>query len=143
METKGQLTTADSAVAFLLAGNATITLVSKKTGNRFTYRIRAGYTDAGTKPYLWFISLLRGENNESDYSYLGRITNNQLFIGRKVPKPNDISRSCPSALAFDYFWQHLSRGNIPPLLEIWHEGKCGRCNKKLTVPESIEIGIRS
>jgi len=26
-------------------------------------------------------------------------------------------------------------------LEIWHEGRCGRCNRKLTVPASIALGI--
>jgi hypothetical protein len=26
-------------------------------------------------------------------------------------------------------------------VEFWHEGKCGRCNRKLTVPSSIESGF--
>lgn len=26
-------------------------------------------------------------------------------------------------------------------VEIWHEGKCGRCGRQLTVPESIESGF--
>jgi hypothetical protein len=25
--------------------------------------------------------------------------------------------------------------------EVYHEGRCGRCNRKLTVPESIETGL--
>jgi hypothetical protein len=24
---------------------------------------------------------------------------------------------------------------------VWHEGRCGRCGRKLTVPESIESGF--
>ena len=27
------------------------------------------------------------------------------------------------------------------MLEVWHEGRCGRCNRALTVPESIASGI--
>ena len=33
-------TTPDQAKAFLLAGNARMTVVSKATGTRFTYRVR-------------------------------------------------------------------------------------------------------
>ena len=133
----GQFTSAQAALAFMVAGNATVTLVSKKTGTRFTFKIRAA--DSGE---VRFVSLLRGADNESDYSYLGRVdATGKLWIGRKVPKPGDISRGAPSALAFDYAWQHLAKGSIPPLLEIWHEGRCGRCNRKLTVPASIESGF--
>ena len=137
----GQLASAESALAFMVAGNATVTLVSKKTGNRFTYKIRQAETDSDSQSELYFVSLLRGADNESDYSYLGRIAKGQLYIGRKSPKPGDIGRDAPSALAFDYAWQHITRGNLPAVLEIWHEGKCGRCGRKLTVPSSIESGF--
>jgi hypothetical protein len=26
-------------------------------------------------------------------------------------------------------------------LEVWHEGRCGACGRRLTVPESIERGL--
>ncbi|MGQ4872128.1 MAG: DUF6011 domain-containing protein, partial [Candidatus Thorarchaeota archaeon] len=29
---------------------------------------------------------------------------------------------------------------LPEKVRIWHEGKCGRCGRRLTVPESIESG---
>lgn len=138
---QAQLKTAETALGFMLAGNATVTLVSKKTGNRFTYQIRQAKSDTDAQTDLYFIGLLRGPNNEADYSYLGRIAKGQVYIGRKVPKPGDIGRDAPSAIAFDYAWQHLERGRVPDLLEIWHEGKCGRCNRKLTVPSSIAAGI--
>ena len=57
---------AAAAMTFILAGNATVTFRSAKTGCRYTYRI--------TKA------------------------------------------------------------------DGWHEGRCGRCGRKLTVPESIEAG---
>ena len=137
---QGQFTSAAAALAFLLAGNATVTLVSKKTQARFTFQVRSGES---ADP-VHFVSLLRGADNTADYSYLGRIAGGaagKLWIGRKVPKPGDIGRGAPSAIAFDYAWQHLQRGAIPPMLEIWHEGRCGRCNRKLTVPASIESGF--
>jgi len=137
--TPNRFADAASALAFILGGNATITLVSKKSGTRFTYKVSANRADAA----MHFVSLLRGADNESDYSYLGRIdAGGNLWIGRKVPKAGDVGRDAPSALAIDYAWQHLTkRGAIPPLLEIWHEGRCGRCNRKLTVPASIASGF--
>ena len=127
--------TAESALAFMLGGNATLTLVSNKTQTRFTYKVSANRADSA----MHFVSLLRGADNESDYSYLGRIAaNGELYIGRKTPKAGDIGRDAPSALAFDYAYQWLTKRNaIPPLLEVWHEGRCGRCNRKLTVPRVL------
>jgi hypothetical protein len=43
--------------------------------------------------------------------------------------------------AFDWMWTHLLRDAIPGMLEIWHEGRCGRCSRKLTVPESLKSGF--
>jgi len=60
---------AASAIEFAMGGNARFTLVSKKTGERKTYRVRQ--PDA-TKPY--FVQLLTGPDNTSDYTYLGYIT---------------------------------------------------------------------
>ena len=35
----------------------------------------------------------------------------------------------------------LHHGNLPPALEVWHEGRCGRCGRKLTTPQSVETGF--
>ena len=138
---ESQFHSAEDALAFIMAGNSTVTLVSKKTGTRFTYRVRVAKSETDAQTDLYFVGLLRGPNNENDYAYLGRIAKGRVYIGRKVPKPGDVGRDAPSAIAFDYAWQHLERGRIPDMLEIWHEGRCGRCNRKLTVPASIAAGI--
>ena len=130
-----KFTTAAAARAFMLGGNATVTLVSTKTGTRFTYRFRK----AEDSPTI-FISLLNGPDNEADYKYLGRVAD-RLWIGRKVPKPYDISPDSLGAKALVWAWERLNRGELPEALEIWHEGRCGRCNRKLTVPASIASGI--
>lgn len=53
---------------FVLAGNARLTLVSRKTGARFTYRVRAAKGDG---PASHFVSVLTGPENNTDYGYLG------------------------------------------------------------------------
>jgi hypothetical protein len=135
---RAQLHAADAAGEFALSGNATLTLQSQKTGARFTYRIHAKEDKPGEKS-IYFISLLNGPDNESDFAYLGHIRPAELQYshGRK----SKISAEAPSARAFAYFWEGIRRGKIAPNLEIWHEGRCGRCGRKLTTPESLSRGI--
>jgi hypothetical protein len=132
----GQLTTAELARNYILGGNATVTLQSQKTGTRFTYRIRV--SDDGN---AYFVNVLIGADNNHDYQYLGRISRDVFWIGRKTPRPGDISRDAPSAKAFDWTWRALVKGVLPEQLSVWHEGSCGRCGRKLTVPESIAAGF--
>jgi hypothetical protein len=132
----GQLTDRDTAVRFMTAGKATVTLVSEKTGTRFTYKISAA--ESGD---TFFVGLLNGPDNEANYAYLGRIARGIFWQGRKVPRAGDIGRDAPSSKAFDWTWRALMRGNLPSQLQIWHEGQCGRCGRKLTVPESIASGF--
>jgi Family of unknown function (DUF6011) len=132
----GRLTTAADAKRYILAGRATITLRSVKSGQRFTYRINAA--ESGD---TFFVGLLTGPNNFEDYKYLGRISREIFWLGRKVPRPGDIARDAPSAKAFDWSWRQLVRGILPDALEVWHEGACGRCGRRLTVPESIASGF--
>lgn len=88
-----------------------------------------------------FVGLLSGPNNDSDYSYLGRIARDVFWAGRKVPRPGDVSAEAPSSRAFAWTWKMLASGRFPETLEIWHEGSCGRCGRKLTVPTSIAQGF--
>jgi len=137
MSDTARFQTAAAARAFLLGGNATVTLVSKASGTRFTFKVRA--SDEGD---VFFVSLLGGPDNESDYRYLGRIDASGLFwAGRRQPKPGDVGKDAPSSKAFDWAWGYLRNDVLPVKLEIWHEGRCARCNRKLTVPSSIESGF--
>ena len=61
------------AWAFMLAGNATITATSERTGTRYTYRIRQATDAAGDPTGPYFVSVLFGPCNESDYRYIGLI----------------------------------------------------------------------
>jgi hypothetical protein len=124
---------AEAALAFILAGNARFTITSKKTGQRFTYKVRRPADD---KP--WFVSLLTGSDNENDYTFFGTIFADRTFRhGRRT----SISDKAPSAVGFSWLWAHLSKGSLPGTIDIHHEGRCGRCGRTLTVPASIESGF--
>jgi hypothetical protein len=118
---------------FALAGNARLTLVSKKSRTRFSYRVRA--SDDGK---VWFVGVLTGSDNESSYTYMGIIRADGSFErGRK----SKIGEDAPSMVAWSWWWAWLQRGKLNDGVEVWHEGKCGRCARPLTVPESIARGI--
>lgn len=123
------------AARFILAGHATFTLTSERTGVRFTYKIRAKEVTAGQT--LHFVSVLTGSDNESDYTFLGTIFGGATF---KHSAKSHIGKDAPSAKAFTWcFPRIMSRSLVEAAVH--HEGKCGRCGRKLTVPHSIEIGL--
>lgn len=133
-----RLTTVDSVRQFALAGNATLTLLSLANGTRSTYKIRRPKKDG---PF--FVGLLRGSDNENDFDFMGSIHGavagsvGLYFHGNK----SKIRPYAQGAYAFTWFWFHLRENKISDSIEVWHEGRCGRCGRKLTVPSSIEHGI--
>lgn len=128
------MTNANDIRRFALAGKATITLSSKKTGKRFTYKINK-VPDSDDR---FFVKLLTGPENETDYRYLAFLQGTQL---KRTAKSYGHAED-PSFQAVLYFCQKvLKNGQIPDQLEVRHEGRCGRCNRKLTTPESIDRGI--
>ncbi len=117
---------------FILAGNATFTVRSEKTGNRFTFKVRQPNNSV---PH--FVSVLSGTDNENDFTFLGAIFNEKFY----QPSAKKVSLSSPSAIAAKWVVSRVIAGQSLAGCEVWHEGKCGRCGRKLTVPESIETGI--
>jgi hypothetical protein len=124
------------ALKFLLAGNAHATFVSLKTEARFTYKVvQADARPGDTKAPPHFVSVLTGPDY---YEYLGCIFGGNLYNhGRK----SRISVDAPSARAFVWVWQRLTAGRVPETVEVWHEGRCGKCARRLTDPSSIESGL--
>lgn len=129
---------------FVLAGNATFTITSRRSGIRFTYNVSASKNGGA-----WFVKVLTGPDNWTNYKCFGVIANDRFFHSKN---PNcKISPTAPSAKAFSFFWRNIDNkpvklptGEIVPpmsLIEIHHEGKCCRCGRKLTVPDSIVSGI--
>lgn len=119
---------------FALAGNSTFTVVSKATGNRFTYKVRKPSED---KPH--FVSVMTGSDNESDYTFIGTIFDGRAYV---PGKRSSIGVDAPSAKGFAWLWNNLvATGTVPAVAEFHHEGKCCACGRKLTVPDSILSGI--
>lgn len=120
---------------FALAGNATFTVTSRKTGTRFTFKVQA--SKDGQRHY---VKVLSGPNNEADYRYFGTIFGGTNFR-HGAPDKTTITPEAPSATAFRWVWSHIESPDLLTKIEVHHEGKCCRCGRTLTVPESIESGI--
>lgn len=116
---------------YALAGRATVTIVSAKSGQRFTYEIRK--REIRENQFVHFVSVLNGPDNNSHYLYIGMIGERGFSL---TPK-SKVSKDAPSFIAFDW----ISKNWESDRMEVWHEGSCGVCGRKLTVPESIATGI--
>lgn len=126
-------TNAKDAIEYALAGNAIVTLASRRSGSHYTFKVRA----AKNANDLFFVNLLTGPDNTADYTYLGTVRAGSFGLTRKSRLTED---SIP-VRAFRYFFEHATQGDLPPALEVRHEGRCGRCGRLLTVPESLDRGI--
>jgi len=123
---------AASMAAFALAGQASMTLQSEKTGAHFSYQIDK--PKANGKDPVWFVKV----KTTHDYEYLGMIGSRRDF--RRTAK-SLVPETAPSHLAFAFFWSHVTAGKEPPHMVVRHDGICGRCRRPLTDPESTDSGF--
>jgi hypothetical protein len=153
-EHRARLVSFDDVVSYVLGGNSIFTIVSRRTSARFTFKVRkappkSGVEDA-TRP--WWVSVLARSDNsaEESYTFLGGIKADAVseppmfWLSPKSP----IAMSAQSArVALWFFGALLHRDRAVTgllesgALEVWHEGRCGRCGRRLTVPKSIETGL--
>lgn len=121
---------------YVLGGNATVTVQSGKTGKHFTYKIKRHKDDKD----IYFVRLLVNSDNTKDYRYVAC-----YYADRKIlhlAKPwNDVTiESCPPSIrAIKFLFSRME--NPPEQLLVYHEGRCARCGRPLTTPESIERGF--
>ena len=132
---------------FVTAGNATFTLSSRRTGARYTYNVWQieHKTDTKKRYEKWIVKLLTGPDNTSNYSYIGMIDNEGVQKDEfKTTKASKLTMDSKPVRAFVFLCQKvIKKGQTPASvdLEFRHMGKCGRCNRPLTVPESCDRGI--
>lgn len=135
---RAQLRDPQRTIAFMLAGSAYVTFQSRRTGNRFTYKISQASESRNGKPPPHFVALLVGPDNSRSYEFLGTIFERKAYAHGRNSK---VSESATGAIAFMWVWRKLSAGQMHEELDVWHEGRCGRCGRRLTTPESIETGL--
>jgi hypothetical protein len=155
---RGVLPTKQAVEDYIYAGHATITLQFKVSDLHFTYKITVKKGDIENNKRaiaeglpqdviepVYFVKVLSGPNNETDYRmYLGSFRKTH---GLKWSSTHSqVKQTANSFKAFSWFINAIQAvqnpmATMPTKLEVWHEDVCGRCGRKLTVPQSISDGF--
>lgn len=131
---------------FALAGKAIFT-ISAPSGKRYTFKVeRKGVKYATQLPtlngYMYFLSTKVGADNDSNssYVYTGIVApvEGGLIHTAKSAYPRTSEPYAVAVFALRIIW---GAREIPEGYAIQHAGRCGRCAKTLTTPESIEAGF--
>lgn len=115
---------------FIMAGRAVFT-VSNNKNEHYTFKVLA-FEDK------LFVKIRTGE----EYTYLG-----MWVEGQNQPKviPTKASKMTADSKPFKVFnWAIgviFNHKKLPAGYTIQHEGKCGKCGRPLTNPQSIETGL--
>jgi len=119
---------------YMMGAYAKFTLVSQRTGEHLTYK-----TWIGTQSTIRFISVLSGPD---EWTYVGKLRRfaDEIFFSYTA---KSVSQDAKSARTLTWFLRHLNAGNTEKLAQVQflHSGKCCRCGRTLTTPESIAAGI--
>lgn len=126
---------------FVLAGDAIFT-VEEPDSKHHTWRIE--HVEADDRwPESWFAKLLTGPNNTRDYTYVGKLDpfTGQVATTAKSHRFDDSRalRLLNRVLARIWCDDHAAYEQHG--FKVHHEGRCGRCGRTLTTPESCERGI--
>lgn len=124
-----KITDTKQALKFMFAGKSVFTFLNTKTENRFTFKIKQS-KDSN----FFFVSVL---TNPEVYTYIGTCVEGNYKHGKK----SIVSSDAQSVKVFEFMLNRLKTDNLPDFLEVWHEGFCGKCGKRLTVPSSILSGL--
>ncbi len=118
---------------FVFAGSAIFTLESTLSGSWYTFKVEQ--SDKNDK--MFFVSVLRGSDNTSSYTYLGLVINDEF----RLTKNSKYGEEASCYKAFNFFFKDLMRMHIHSKLKFYHLGICSKCGRPLTTPESVKIGI--
>lgn len=127
----------DDILAFIQAGNSTFTIQSTKIDKRYTYKVNVDKKNEDR----FFVKVLFGPENTKDYRFLGWFYTNNLTLKSSI-------KSCiadpldPRFSMLKYLLQFLcTEDELPDSCKFYPSGRCGRCGRMLTTPESVERGI--
>ncbi len=114
--------------------NGSITMRNPATDGHRTFRIHTQPDDARFAPGERIVSLLVGPDNTTDYNGFGFVKKDRIVLWRRFRDSSDFTKYADMLQRPNHYQEEHG-------IEYLYEGKCRRCNRTLTVPESIESGI--
>lgn len=131
------ITATDACKRFVLAGKAIFTLQGKDS--RYTFRVNRAEPKPGYTNHAYFVSLLTGPDNLSDYTYVGLLMEHSGEV--RITRSSKYRPDSQPVRAFNWAMSRIWRGlPIDPAV-FYHIGRCARCGRALTVPSSVESGL--
>tara|TARA_Y100000310_G_scaffold91334_1_gene88672 strand:+ start:981 stop:1442 length:462 start_codon:yes stop_codon:yes gene_type:complete len=124
-----------------ISGGSGIFTADNGQGTHFTYKISRPKDKQTGKPLdVYFVGLVAGPDNNSDYQYLGMFdpTNGSVRLTAKSRASDDAQSVKVLRWVLAMIWNDRQ---FPEGYDVLHEGRCGICGRRLTVPESIKNGI--
>lgn len=123
---------------FVTAGRAIFTV--QNSVRHFTFKAARPAKDRKNENAPIFLSVMTGTDNESHYTYIGILDkrNGTVRFTKGSKLAQDDQRVKVLQFVLNIVW---GRWNLPAGYEIRHSGKCGRCGRTLTNPDSLDSGI--
>jgi hypothetical protein len=116
--------------------NGTFTIINNDTGDYRTFRIKT--VKEGPLEGKRVVSLMVGSNNESDYRGFAFANDNNVIVWKRF-RPDGPWQAYAKALMILMTWETIPESYQNYKVE--ESRACVKCNRKLTTPESIELGI--
>jgi hypothetical protein len=121
--------------------NGILTVKSTRSGEHRTFQIKTQGEDARFAPGRRVVSLLIGPDNTSNYRSFGFVVTTpdgvRIQLWRKYSKAESFLQFDRLATLLERLDYHIAKGSV----EINLEGRCIRCNRLLTTPNSVRKGI--
>lgn len=121
--------------------SATFTISSPDC--HFTFKIKAMASRSKPNSKTLLLSVMTGQDNESSFSYIGILVKDEIRPPAILStKGSKVSQSAKSVRSLLWVLNKIKLGlELPEGYHCQHSGKCARCGRKLTTPESITLGL--
>lgn len=127
------------ALQFILAGKSEFILHSTKTNEDFKFQIVKKDSTNSKYKYVYFLNVISGHEK----IYAGHLFFNEdtRMFEFNQGKKGKVAANELNIRSLLFVLNKLIRCEHVGNLEVFHVGKCGKCGKKLTTPESILTGL--
>lgn len=122
----------NTILEFLLGGKCECVILNKKSGNKFNFRLSLA---KDSKSMYFIYTTINGVSN----AYAGFVrVENGAYVYKQGTK-GLMSEDDMPIKALMYVLKHHDK--LHSDVEVLHVGKCARCGRKLTNPDSIHSGL--
>lgn len=129
----------DKAFKFMLAGKSEFILHSTKTNGDFKFKLDKKDSKYNAGEFVYFVFLKMGRTDQ--YAGVMRFNPNSSEFEFKEKDGGPVKANSIEIRSLMFVINKLYREEAVQYLEVYHVGKCGKCGKKLTTPESILTGL--